>query len=263
MTPAHTASMVGKRLLSMQRKGKQFFLSFNGEVYVLFHCRLTGKFFFRNAGAWLPSPANKLIITFVDGSSMAFRDDGNTAVTSLMLGKSNLLSFLSEIAPDPIVEGINPVAFKVGVARSCLSIVDLLKEQKTTYGGVVSGLGSIYASEVKICHFCRFWLPHAFTSSSPRRTGRLPGGDRPHDPQQPAERGASRQADRADPGHPQDCDQVSGRPRAGRLARVDVPEGLAVQVQRGHVAQVRGWRCGLCACFMTTASRRKIVTTSK
>ena len=150
---AFAATIVGKMLEAMCRKGKQLWAVFEGGINVLLHFGLCGKVVFKRAGAqcaW-PPYRTKMDITFTDSSSMAFCDTSmqKAARIRVLRGDPTTQPPICGLAPDPVLDGLDVATVTAGFARTSTSVLEILKEQQKSRGAVMCGAGKLFARVVR------------------------------------------------------------------------------------------------------------------
>ena len=164
----YEAALVGQRMLGMHRKGKQLWMAMEGKkgeresVNVLFHFGMTGSFVVKDKekhtyksfkiddeGAngervWPPRFA-KMEIVFANGIRVAFCDPRRLGRIRIRRGDPTLVAPISELAPDPVLDGIDVEGFfAAGLAKASCPVKALLLDQNK----LLCGVGNWVADEV-------------------------------------------------------------------------------------------------------------------
>jgi formamidopyrimidine-DNA glycosylase len=141
--PAHVAARLhGRRVASLDRRGKYLIVRFDRDLVLLVHLRMTGSFLV-SPGRRLPSdPHQRAVVRLDDGSDVAYRDVRRFG-TWLLLDDDEARSYLaSRLGDEPL--GSHFTARRLGdrLAGRRAAVKGVLLDQR-----VVAGLGNIYADE--------------------------------------------------------------------------------------------------------------------
>ena len=156
------AALVGKKMLGMHRKGKQLWMALEGDENVLFHFGMTGSFVVKDKEkhtyksfkiedegpdgekVWPPRFA-KMEIVFSNGIRVAFCDPRRLGRIRVRRGDPTLMAPISELAPDPVLDGIDVEGyFAAGLAKASCPVKALLLDQNK----LLCGVGNWVADEV-------------------------------------------------------------------------------------------------------------------
>ena len=142
--PTLSSSLVGRRILEVERRGKYLLFRTDGAATMIVHLGMSGTLFISTdtAGGRALGPHDHLDWLFSGGVCMRFRDPrrfGAVLVTNIDPLSHPLLRHLG---PEPFDSGFTP-DYLHGIARSRRVTV----KQLIMDGRVVVGVGNIYASE--------------------------------------------------------------------------------------------------------------------
>lgn len=141
MSPAAFASLAGHRVLAVERRGKWLLLRFDGDVGLLAHLGMTGKFELVTSGE-APPRWSRARLARADDGVVHYRDPrllGRLVVAPL--AKILEEDPLASLGPDAWTTPIGAVLAK-RLGRSTRPVKDVLMDQT-----VVAGLGNIQATE--------------------------------------------------------------------------------------------------------------------
>lgn len=153
--------VIGKKIVSVERRAKNIYLELSGGVYLLFHMKMTGHLIFTDdcwkvdvAGKWLHvgakespmyDPLNqyiRMIFSLSDGKILAFSDLRKFAYLKL-LDKKGLEKALSSYGPEPFSKEFT-LEYLTGIfAKKKIAIKKVLMDQS-----LIAGIGNIYADEI-------------------------------------------------------------------------------------------------------------------
>jgi formamidopyrimidine-DNA glycosylase len=140
-SPARFAALGGHRLRSIERHGKWMVLEFDGDLALVSHLGMTGKWIRRRAQAEAPMHARATLL-LDDGHAVDYRDPrlfGRLVVGTP--GKVRELPALRALGPDPL-EGVDVDRLQSVLARTKRSLKEALMDQRT-----LAGLGNIHVGE--------------------------------------------------------------------------------------------------------------------
>lgn len=133
------AALTGRRLLTLERRGKHLIWRTDGGTLLL-HLRMTGVLLVDGADA---APYQRVVLTLDDGATVRFCDprrfgtgrwfDDHAAADAYLDGR---------LGPEPLSDAFDGRALHRAIRRRRTSIKALLLDQK-----VVAGVGNIYADE--------------------------------------------------------------------------------------------------------------------
>lgn len=133
----------GRRLSKVERRGKVLLLSFEGDVGLLSHLGMTGRWVRRDGNAKGRPEHSRARLVLGDGSVLHYCD-------ARMFGRievhtaSELLALpsVSSLGPDPVLDGIDVARLHGALAKTARPVKVVLMDQ-----AVLAGLGNIYAGE--------------------------------------------------------------------------------------------------------------------
>jgi len=139
---AKLRKLAGATITAMRRIGKYLLVDTDGTESLLVHLGMTGRFRLHANG----EPRAKhthLVLELVDGRSLRFSDArrfGQLDVVTRAKEKDH--AALKDLGPDPINDGIDPVAFFARSRKKKAQLKAFILDQT-----VLAGVGNIYASE--------------------------------------------------------------------------------------------------------------------
>ena len=133
-----SAFINGTSLLSAKAIGKQLFLFFDSAILRI-HLGIYGKWGFSEVDE-LPEPKGQVRARFVRGNQLA---DLRGPTACELLTHEQYQQILDRLGPDPLDPSADRVRFVEKVARSSVTIGQLLMDQS-----VISGIGNVYRAEL-------------------------------------------------------------------------------------------------------------------
>jgi formamidopyrimidine-DNA glycosylase len=140
---AFQRSLAGRRLERVERRGKVLLLHFDGDVGVLSHLGMTGKWVRRGAQAGGAPPHTRARLVLAGGGAVHYCDP--RMFGRLAIHRAAELTSLPEVValgPDPLADGIDAAALHAALARTARAVKVALLDQR-----VLAGVGNIYATE--------------------------------------------------------------------------------------------------------------------
>ena len=157
-------AMVGKTLVGMHRKGKQMWMTMSGKnsSSILFHFGMTGSFVVKDKEKFSyksfkiddedattgeriwPPRFTKMEIIFSNGMQVAFCDPRRLGRIRIRTGDPRLSPPISDLARDPILDGIDLAIFTAALAQATCPIKAILMDQNKIF----CGLGNWVCDEV-------------------------------------------------------------------------------------------------------------------
>jgi formamidopyrimidine-DNA glycosylase len=143
-------ALVGRRIESVGRRGKQLLLELTGDAIMTIHLKMTGQLFVVPEAA-PGDPYVRLTLSLADGREVRFRDIrkfGKVGVYALdPLTRDPVVepggaSVFAGIGPEPLEEAFTLRAFRGRVRGRRARLKPLLLDQS-----VIAGIGNIYADE--------------------------------------------------------------------------------------------------------------------
>jgi formamidopyrimidine-DNA glycosylase len=139
---AFLEALPGRSLARVERRGKILLLAFDGDVGLLSHLGMTGRWSRRAAGEPAP-PHSRARLELGDGSAVHYGDP--RMFGRLAVHRAAELPALPEVValgPDPLVDGIDPARLRAAFARTARAVKPALLDQ-----AILAGVGNIYATE--------------------------------------------------------------------------------------------------------------------
>ena len=100
--PIFVDTLTGRRVETIQRRGKYLLFRFDHELTMVSHLRMEGKYFLEPTSA----PANKhvhVVFTFTDGTSLQYQDVRKFGrMTLVRTGTEDQLSGIKALGPEPL-----------------------------------------------------------------------------------------------------------------------------------------------------------------
>lgn len=134
--------LLGRKLINIERKGKQLLFFFDNDLILINHLRMTGKYSFNNF--LIEEKSIRLIFYFNNGKKLIFQD--SRGFGTFYLQKSTEYKELipyKNIGPDLINDKIDLNKILFYCKNKNVFIKNLILDQK-----IISGIGNIYASEI-------------------------------------------------------------------------------------------------------------------
>ena len=133
-----TAPLVGHRVEAVARRGKMLIFTFDGDLSMLAHLRMTGQFRLEPPGAH-PDPHDRVVIRLADGRQLHFHDTRKFGRFQLV---ADAQQHLAALGPEPLSKTFTPALLRQQLAGKRRRIKPLLLDQEC-----VAGIGNIYADE--------------------------------------------------------------------------------------------------------------------
>jgi formamidopyrimidine-DNA glycosylase len=140
---AKLKKLVGTTITGLRRIGKYLLVDTDGPTSLLVHLGMTGRFRLHAKGE--PSAKHThLVLAFVDGRELRFSDARRFGQLDVVTrGNEREHVALKDLGPDPIVDGIDPIAFFARTRKKKKAQLKAFILDQT----VLAGVGNIYASE--------------------------------------------------------------------------------------------------------------------
>ncbi len=133
--------IAGETVLAINRRAKYILIELTNDKHLVFHRKMTGNLFWREAGAE-PDRYTHLIIPFEDGSELRFSDLRKFGRVYLFLSRQELLQHLAKLGPEPLEDAFTAEVFEQLLQGRKGMLKPLLLNQN-----VLVGLGNIYVNE--------------------------------------------------------------------------------------------------------------------
>ena len=134
----------GRRVLGLRRIGKRIVWELEGELFLVFHLMVTGRFHLRKPGAALPRRDAHAAFDFAD-ATLLLTEAGTKKKASLHVVQGE--AALSALDPG----GIEPLEADLGAFREALLREDRTLKRALTDPRIFSGIGNAHSDE--ILHF--------------------------------------------------------------------------------------------------------------
>jgi formamidopyrimidine-DNA glycosylase len=146
MLPTHSPEELGRELageniLALERRAKYIVVELTNAKFLVFHRKMTGNLFWREADA-TPDRFAHLVLSFTDGSELRFCDARKFGRVYLFLGRAALDQHLQKLGLEPLVDSFTAPIFAELLSRRKGMLKPLLLNQ-----ALVVGLGNIYVNE--------------------------------------------------------------------------------------------------------------------
>ncbi len=135
-------ALAGRTLLSAHRHGKQLVLGFDGEIAVLSHLGMTGRWLRRAPGEAPPSHSRARLV--LDDGTVVHYDDPRLFGRIEVVPAPRVASHpsLAALGPDPLAHGVDLGRLAAALAKSSRAVKVALMDQR-----VIAGIGNIHATE--------------------------------------------------------------------------------------------------------------------
>jgi formamidopyrimidine-DNA glycosylase len=133
--------VVGRTITALHRLGKRIVFEIEGDVFLVFHLMIAGRFRWRPPGAQIPGKIGLLAVDFEHGS-LILTEAGTRRRASLhvVAGRANLAEH------DP--GGLEVLGADVGAFRSALQESNHTLKRALTDPHLFSGIGNAYSDEI-------------------------------------------------------------------------------------------------------------------
>ena len=151
---AHTKKILGQKVTSLSRTGKQLSIFLDNDYLLLIHLKMTGQLIYVDKSQTilghptpsfykspLPWKSTRVIIKFSDNSTLYFNDQRKFGWIRL-IKKSDLSNLQSNLGPDILSPIFTLPYFQKVLKRSNRFIKTLLHDQS-----LMAGIGNIYAND--------------------------------------------------------------------------------------------------------------------
>ncbi len=155
------SQLVGKKVLTLDRKAKVLIINFEGDLSILFHLKMSGQLIFesgvknqearivgghptKDMAGQMPIKSTRVIFEFEDDSKLFFNDQRKFGWVKLV--KTDQVkedSLISKLGPEIWDTGFDWEKFKINLLKHKKSPIKAVILDQT----VLSGLGNIYACE--------------------------------------------------------------------------------------------------------------------
>ena len=146
MLPTHSPAelgreLAGEQILALDRRAKFILMELTNGKYLVFHRKMTGNLFWREAGA-AADRYTHLVLGFTDGSELRFCDLRKFGRVYLFMSREALDRYMQKLGPEPLLDSFTPQIFEDRLANRKGMLKTLLLNQE-----LLVGLGNIYANE--------------------------------------------------------------------------------------------------------------------
>jgi formamidopyrimidine-DNA glycosylase len=139
-TDALLDALEGRRVDELRRRGKYLIWSFEHDVHLLIHLRMTGTLL---VDADEAERYQRVVFTFDDGRILRFCDPRRFGTGELALGSEGLRSFLdARVGLEPLDGGLDGLVLQAQARGRRAPVKAFLLDQRR-----VAGVGNIYADE--------------------------------------------------------------------------------------------------------------------
>ncbi|MBT9172632.1 MAG: Formamidopyrimidine-DNA glycosylase [Syntrophomonadaceae bacterium] len=141
-TDQFAGSIVGEKVLGIERRGKYLLLNLVDGCSILIHLRMTGRLVFSRH----QQQADRhtcLLFHFTDGSCLSFSDIRKFGTVTLLTAGAKSNTALSMLGPEPLSGDFNFPYLDRELEKRVVSVKALLLNQR-----VIAGLGNIYVDEI-------------------------------------------------------------------------------------------------------------------
>ncbi|MDB5082316.1 MAG: Formamidopyrimidine-DNA glycosylase [Chloroflexi bacterium] len=133
--------LAGEQIQTLERRAKYIIINLTNDKYLIFHRKMTGNLFFREAGA----PADKytrVVLGFTNGTELRYTDLRKFGRVYLFLGQAEMQVLLSRLGPEPLLDTFTFGHFQEILRGRKGTLKTLLLDQS-----LLVGLGNIYVNE--------------------------------------------------------------------------------------------------------------------
>ena len=165
-TASHSAaffvsSLVGKKLIKIERRGKLLILVFSGDLFLLIHLKMTGQLIYqsknkkivgghslatgsyeKSVGGKLPNRHTRAIFYFSGGGELFFNDLRKFGYLKLVDKKELDKILVNNYGPEPLTPEFTTLQLAKVLQNRKINIKAVLLNQK-----LIAGLGNIYVDE--------------------------------------------------------------------------------------------------------------------
>jgi formamidopyrimidine-DNA glycosylase len=166
-TPAAFARRLrGRHIERVARRGKHILFELDGDLVLVTHLRMTGRFLLLPAGS-APPQHTHAVFQLDDGQRLVFTDQRHFGMMKLVRAcELDDAKELRALAPEPFSDDFTPAYLREAFARTRRTLKETLLDQRR-----VTGLGNIYAAEAMFLARVNPFV--AAADLSPRRLPRL------------------------------------------------------------------------------------------
>lgn len=165
-TASHSAaffvsSLVGKKLIKIERRGKLLILVFSGDLFLLIHLKMTGQLIYqsknkkivgghslaagsyeKSVGGKLPNKHTRAVFYFSGGGELFFNDLRKFGYLKLVDKKELEKILASNYGPEPLTPEFTILQLAKVLKNRKINVKAVLLNQK-----LIAGLGNIYVDE--------------------------------------------------------------------------------------------------------------------
>jgi formamidopyrimidine-DNA glycosylase len=135
------AAVHGRRVLGLRRVGKRLVWELEGDLFLVFHLMVTGRFHLRKPGAALPRKDTHAAFDFAD-TTVLLTEAGTRKKASLHVVQGE--AALAELDPG----GIEPLGADLPAFRAALLREDRTLKRALTDPRIFSGIGNAHSDEI-------------------------------------------------------------------------------------------------------------------
>lgn len=159
-------ALLGKSFQKIERRGKLLMLRIDEDRWLLVHLKMTGQLIFKSKTVHIggghslnsvddkANRFNRVIITFVDGSTLAFNDMRKFGYMKIVDDAEQRRIDEEDFGIEPMTRGYTIDAFKKAIGKKKTSVKAWLLDQKS-----IAGVGNIYADEACFTAGILPWRP--------------------------------------------------------------------------------------------------------
>lgn len=136
------AVIAGRQIVSLERRAKYMLFHLADDWVLVIHLRMTGRLFYREAGASADLAA-KISFHFADGDSLEYSDTRTLGTLYLLRGNDlDRIYGLASLGPEPLSSQFTVEYMIAGLAKRKGKLKTVLLDQ-----AFIGGLGNIYVDE--------------------------------------------------------------------------------------------------------------------
>jgi formamidopyrimidine-DNA glycosylase len=137
------AVLEGRRVESLERRGKWLIACLDRGRFLIMHLRMTGNLLWWPAAAGAPPPYLRVRVLLDDGDSVVFTDPRRFGTGRVLDGRDALeLHLADRVGPEPLDDSFTPEVLRRQAAGRRAPVKAFLLDQRR-----VAGVGNIYADE--------------------------------------------------------------------------------------------------------------------
>ncbi len=134
-------ALIGEQIVALHRRAKYIAIELTNDKHLVFHRKMTGNLFWREAGA-TPDRFTHLALSFTDGSELRFADSRKFGRVYFYANRQGLDDLFQKLGPEPLLDTFTKEDFSKIIGHRKGMLKPLLLNQ-----ALLVGLGNIYVNE--------------------------------------------------------------------------------------------------------------------